>query len=200
MLSRKKRVYFDYSKWLGPDQKPAKYEGAGINICNHLSAFDLTIMLAVTWPMSSFIAKDELRCKLFLLKDFLGVMFVKRNNQASAEDRDQLLEQIRARQIEAENGTSSPLTIFPEGGTTNGEYIISFKKGAFQTLRAVKPHFITHKTLTGTNIANGATYSTIAYYVMQPFMQGLSIYDLNEMPVFEPNEYFWKNHWDGKEE
>jgi hypothetical protein len=20
------------------------------------------------------------------------------------------------------------------------------------------------------------------------------------MPVFEPNEYFWKNHWDGKEE
>ena len=21
-----------------------------------------------------------------------------------------------------------------------------------------------------------------------------------EMPVFEPNEYFWKHHWDGKEE
>jgi hypothetical protein len=20
------------------------------------------------------------------------------------------------------------------------------------------------------------------------------------MPVFEPNEYFWKNHWDGQEE
>ena len=20
------------------------------------------------------------------------------------------------------------------------------------------------------------------------------------MPTFEPNEYFWKNHWDGKEE
>ena len=20
------------------------------------------------------------------------------------------------------------------------------------------------------------------------------------MPVFRPNEYFWKNHWDGKEE
>lgn len=20
------------------------------------------------------------------------------------------------------------------------------------------------------------------------------------MPVFEPNEYFWKHHWDGKEE
>jgi hypothetical protein len=20
------------------------------------------------------------------------------------------------------------------------------------------------------------------------------------MPIFEPNEYFWQNHWDGKEE
>lgn len=29
---------------------------------------------------------------------------------------------------------------------------------------------------------------------------GLSIYTVHEMPVFEPNDYFWKNHWDGKEE
>jgi len=98
-LSRKKRIYFDYSKWLGPDKKPIRYEGAGINISNHISAFDMTIMLALTEPMSSFIAKDELRLKLFLLKDFLGVMFVKRNNSSSAEDRDELLEQIRTRQI-----------------------------------------------------------------------------------------------------
>jgi hypothetical protein len=25
-------------------------------------------------------------------------------------------------------------------------------------------------------------------------------YFLQEMPVFEPNEYFWEHHWDGKEE
>ena len=24
-------------------------------------------------------------------------------------------------------------------------------------------------------------------------------FDIKEMPVFEPNEYFWKHHWDGKE-
>lgn len=23
---------------------------------------------------------------------------------------------------------------------------------------------------------------------------------VKKMPVFEPNDYFWKNHWDGKEE
>jgi len=26
------------------------------------------------------------------------------------------------------------------------------------------------------------------------------MYNVCEMPVFEPNEYFWANHWDGKEE
>lgn len=30
---------------------------------------------------------------------------------------------------------------------------------------------------------------------------GLSIYTVCEMPVFEPNDYFWKHHWqEGKEE
>ena len=29
---------------------------------------------------------------------------------------------------------------------------------------------------------------------------GFSMYNVCEMPVFEPNEYFWANHWDGKEE
>jgi len=24
--------------------------------------------------------------------------------------------------------------------------------------------------------------------------------NVKKMPVFEPNDYFWKNHWDGKEE
>jgi len=35
---------------------------------------------------------------------------------------------------------------------------------------------------------------------MIPMMAGVTFQCLHEMPVFEPNEYFWKNHWDGKEE
>jgi len=35
---------------------------------------------------------------------------------------------------------------------------------------------------------------------MIPFMCGLVDFCLYEMPVFEPNDYFWANHWDGKEE
>ena len=31
-------------------------------------------------------------------------------------------------------------------------------------------------------------------------MTGITALTYLEMPDFEPNEFFWKNHWDGKEE
>lgn len=34
------RVECDYSKWLGPNYK-LRYEGAGVNICNHVSLMDV---------------------------------------------------------------------------------------------------------------------------------------------------------------
>jgi hypothetical protein len=41
--------------------------------------------------------------------------------------------------------------------------------------------------------------STFSFFAL--FMQGLvGFVNLNELPVFKPNEYFWKHHWDGKEE
>ena len=29
---------------------------------------------------------------------------------------------------------------------------------------------------------------------------GLTVNTMVELPVFEPNDYFWKHHWDGKED
>ena len=37
-------------------------------------------------------------------------------------------------------------------------------------------------------------------YVCNLFSCGITSYILYEMPVFRPNEYFWQNHWDGKED
>jgi len=36
-------------------------------------------------------------------------------------------------------GQFPPICIFPEGGTSNGNQIMSFKRGAFASLRAIKP-------------------------------------------------------------
>ena len=38
------------------------------------------------------------------------------------------------------------------------------------------------------------------FLVIIPMLTGLTDFCLHELPVFEPNEYFWANHWDGKEE
>jgi len=99
---------------------------------------------------TGFIAKHDIKKVLVCFREYFGILFIKRNNSASVEERQQIVEQITSRQIAAEQGKLSPITIFPEGGTSNGQYIVSFKRGAFGSLRAVKPHFVTYKTLTGT--------------------------------------------------
>ena len=33
-----------------------------------------------------------------------------------------------------------------------------------------------------------------------PFLGIFTWCECNELPVFAPNDYFWKNHWDGKDE
>ena len=111
-----------------------------------------------------------------------------------------MIEAIRARQIQAEEGKQNSLTIFPEGGTTNGEYIIKFKKGAFVTLRAVQPYYISQRTITGIRANCGTGLQSMIFLVIIPMLTGLTDFCLHELPVFEPNEYFWANHWDGKEE
>jgi hypothetical protein len=54
-------------------------------------------------------------------------------------------------------------------------------------------------SLTGIKPVHGDSLSLIHFFTI--FMgHGITLYTLIELPVFTPNEYFWKNHWDGKEE
>jgi len=93
-----------------------------------------------------------------------------------------------------------PLLIYPEGATTNGSHIIKFKKGAFMSLRKIKPHVSTFKAISGIRPVHGDAISIPDYCVVL-FQVVFAIYTIQELPVFEPNEFFWKNHWqEGKEE
>lgn len=91
------------------------------------------------------------------------------------------------------------VTIYPEGCTTNGTCLIKFRRGAFASLRKVKPYFTKLWTATGIRPVHGGQIDTWAYFTLL-FGQGICHFTLYEMPVFEPNEYFWKTHWDGQEE
>lgn len=153
-------------------------------------------------PQPGALGKRE-SLKVPLTKYLIGpleFMLVGRDKKDSADVRAQLLEDIKTRQIKAEKGEMPPLLIYPEGATTNGSHIIKFKKGAFMSLRKIKPHVSTFKCLTNIRPVHGDAIS-IPDYTVVLFQIGFAIFTIQELPVFEPNEYFWKNHWqEGKEE
>jgi len=64
---------------------------------------------------------------------------------------------------------------------------------------SIKPHVCKYTTLTGAKPVHGDAISFLSYFNVL-FHCGFVIYTVFEMPVFKPNEFFWKNHWDGKEE
>ena len=92
------------------------------------------------------------------------------------------------------------LNIFPEGCTTNGTKLIQFKKGAFNSLRAVRPVVITYNS---PEWGLSPTQDVLGFVNSQFLMQacGYITVNVDVLPVFLPNDYFWKNHWhEGKEE
>jgi len=52
--------------------------------------------------------------------------------------------------------------------------------------------------MTGSSVAPTEALPLVEYCLLICFA-GFQTMTLNEMPVFSPNEYFWKNHWDGVE-
>ena len=90
-----------------------------------------------------------------------------------------------------ENPNFDPLIIHSEGGTSNGQYLIKFKKGAFVGCRSIWPKvhkFHSHFQSQCTGVVDGLAhylfgcaipYSTVTKY---------------ELPIFRPNEFFWKHH------
>ena len=90
--------------------------------------------------MPSFASKKSLRTKPVIgtLTEALQCIFIARG--ASEEERLRNIEQIIERQERIEQGMRfPPLCIFPEGTTSNSRYILSFKKGAFISEKAVMP-------------------------------------------------------------
>jgi len=91
-----------------------------------------------------------------------------------------------------------PVALFPEGATTNGLGLINFKKGAFASLKPVKPICIKYHNLRcRLQHGDASHYHYWIIFAMQILACTISYY---EMPVFAPNEYFWQHHWDGRED
>ena len=112
-------------------------------VCNHISVFELMSM-----PVGygcSFVGKIDIASYPlvgWIAKKF-GVVFVDRRPSHATEAIADMTRQLRS--------ASYPVTIFPEGTTTNGAYVKEFKSAMFNLVEAVpdltiQPMVITYRT------------------------------------------------------
>ena len=191
------RPKVDYSKWLGPDWKP-HYDGASMYVSNHTSWYEMFLTFLFVRPMPGFVAKHSVKDvpSVGPIATAVGTVFMSRN---SNDDRQKIFQTIENAQIAFEQGRGPPTLVFPEAATTNQEYLIQFKAGAFASLKPVKPYINRSKSIVG-NQALGSCMDVWHWSFLLPLL-GIGYWCENlEMPVFAPNDYFWKNHWDGKDE
>jgi lysophosphatidylcholine acyltransferase/lyso-PAF acetyltransferase len=106
-------------------------------ISNHYSWLDIYYFISSRF-CPSFLSKKEVANYPLIGRIAVGLqsVFVAREMRDEKNHIIDLIEQ-RAKQIRA-NKNYPPVMIFPEGTTTNGKYLISFKKGAFFTLDPIQ--------------------------------------------------------------
>jgi lysophosphatidylcholine acyltransferase/lyso-PAF acetyltransferase len=112
----------------------------------------------------------------------LKTVFVNRENR---DDKNSVLQSIQERANLIKEGKSYPqILVFPEGTTTNGDYIISFKKGAFFTHFPVQIVCLKYKKRYF-NVA----YDVLDYYVyLLVFLQLKNELEVIILDVYYPSE------------
>ena len=113
-------------------------------------------------------------------------------DRTSKDDKKKMQEQIMERQrLSDENADWEPLIIHVEGGTSNGTKLIKFKRGAFMALRSVWPKI--HKFHSYFQSPCTGVIDGLPHYLIGASCPFSTITKL-DLPIFRPNEYFWKNH------
>ncbi|KAI4366388.1 hypothetical protein MLD38_022272 [Melastoma candidum] len=110
----------------------------GAIVSNHVSYIDILYHMSSSFP--SFVAKRSVG-KLPLvgiISKCLGCVFVQRESKSS--EFKGVAGMVTERVGEAHQNEEAPMMmLFPEGTTTNGEYLLPFKTGAFLSKAPVHP-------------------------------------------------------------
>ncbi|KAK8596755.1 hypothetical protein V6N13_001364 [Hibiscus sabdariffa] len=113
-------------------------ESPGAIVSNHVSYFDILYHMSSSFP--SFVAKRSVaKIPLVgLISKCLGCVYVQRESKSS--DFKGVAGVVTDRVHEAHQNNSAPMMmLFPEGTTTNGDYLLPFKTGAFLAGAPVVP-------------------------------------------------------------
>ena len=185
-----------YKKYLGEDYTFDPNEKYSLIIANHLGFYDIVSNMHL--HSAGFLSKAENKNVIFLgtIAKGINCLFVKRESE---EDRARIFSDLEKRQKDFYDGNIlTPLCIFPEGTTTNGKYILKFKRGAFYALLPIKPQIFLLDDDLNYSVAIGVGSTGYNY------LRSLSYFGcrmrLCELPVIKPTEYMWNNYSDlGKE-
>jgi lysophosphatidylcholine acyltransferase/lyso-PAF acetyltransferase len=184
-LEKKNIEYKDiYKKYLGNDYD-FDQKDFSLYISNHLGYLEIATYMK-EYAISLLITFELLRTPAVggVMAE-LGSFFVDRED---AKSREKSLETLVKRQKDFYNKKSFVKTlIFPEGTTTNGKYIATFKKGAFISLLPLKPLMVFYYDgfLCSTNrfcffLRTVATIKIIIKYA--------------ELPVIKPTDYMFDKY------
>ncbi|GFP92705.1 lysophospholipid acyltransferase lpeat1 [Phtheirospermum japonicum] len=120
------------------EDQSKELERPGAIISNHVSYLDILYHMSTFFP--SFVAKRSV-AKLplvGLISKCLGCIYVQRESKSSGFKGVSGVVNERIR--EAHQNESAPkMMLFPEGTTTNGDYLLPFKTGAFLAKAPVLP-------------------------------------------------------------
>ena len=175
-----------YKKWLGPNYKPDFNSDFSVITCNHLGIYEIQYLMYKYAP--GFVSKISLKKTPFIgfIAEKLDTLWIDR---ADKNSRNEIGIALKYRQESYLNKTVlSPLIVFPEGTTTNGEYILKFKKGAFENLHPIKSIIFKSYFCVGEGIF--PTFYQFLLNAIKPFQK----YTFYELPVIYPTEYMFENY------
>ncbi|RDX83669.1 Lysophospholipid acyltransferase LPEAT1, partial [Mucuna pruriens] len=123
--------------------QPEDMGSPGVIISNHVSYLDILYHTSSSFP--SFVAKKSV-AKLplvGLISKCLGCVLVQRESKSS--DFKGVSAVVTERIREAHQNTSAPIMmLFPEGTTTNGDFLLPFKTGGFLARAPVLPVILSY--------------------------------------------------------
>jgi lysophosphatidylcholine acyltransferase/lyso-PAF acetyltransferase len=185
-----------YRKYLGQDYEFNPDEKYSLIISNHTGFYDIIMNMAI--HSCGFLAKEETK-NYFLVGTIskgLNCLFVKRESKT---DRERIFTELEKRQKDFYDGKIlTPICLFPEGTTTNGKYILKFKRGAFYNLLPIKPQIILLGNNLNYSVAIGVGSPVMNYFRSLCYF-GCQI-NLCELPVIKPTEYMFEKYADLGEE
>ncbi|XP_057785839.1 lysophospholipid acyltransferase LPEAT1-like isoform X1 [Salvia miltiorrhiza] len=159
-------------------------EGYGAIVSNHISYLDILYHMSSSFP--SFVAKRSV-AKLPLIglvSKCLGCVYVQRELKSS--DFKGVSGVITERVQEAHQNKFAPkMLLFPEGTTTNGDYLLPFKTGAFLAKAPVVPVILRYPYQ-----RFSPAWDSISgmRHVILLLCQFVNYIEVKKLPVYHPSE------------